>query len=70
MTGTELAEVIQAEWPGLPVLLASGYAELEIPKVGLPILAKPFGQADIARALVDMVGPDGTRGRVVKFRAK
>ncbi|WP_429225601.1 hypothetical protein [Inquilinus ginsengisoli] len=28
MTGAELADPIAAEWPGLPVILATGYAEL------------------------------------------
>ena len=29
MTGVQLAEAIQEEWPDLPVMLATGYAELE-----------------------------------------
>ena len=28
MTGTELAKVIRSEWPDIPVLLATGYADL------------------------------------------
>ena len=28
ITGTELAKVIRREWPDIPVLLATGYAEL------------------------------------------
>jgi PAS domain S-box-containing protein len=70
MTGSELADRIKAEWPDLPIVLATGYAELELPKAGLPILPKPFNQAEIAKALADTTGPDGGRGRVLKFRAK
>jgi CheY-like chemotaxis protein len=28
MTGTELAKVIRNEWPDIPVLLATGYADI------------------------------------------
>ena len=42
MTGTELAKVIRSEWPDIPVLLATGYAELAPrDEIGLPRLAKP-----------------------------
>ncbi|MGA8627690.1 MAG: PAS domain S-box protein, partial [Pseudolabrys sp.] len=39
MTGTELAKVIRSEWPDIPVLLATGYADLG-PRddIGLPKL--------------------------------
>lgn len=52
MTGTELAEALRARRPGLPVLLATGYAE-RTPGVSdeLPRLAKPFWQADLAAAI-------------------
>ncbi|TDH64358.1 response regulator [Dankookia rubra] len=51
MTGLELAEALRRLRPGLPVLLATGYAELqgEVPH-GLPRLDKPFEQAALARA--------------------
>ena len=45
MTGSELAAEIRREWPSLPIVLATGYAEL--PTGGdnrLPRLAKPFSQ--------------------------
>jgi PAS domain S-box-containing protein len=60
MTGVQLAEIIRAKWPRLPVLLATGYAELP-GGVGrnLPKLAKPFRQHDLARAL-DRVMEDKT----------
>jgi CheY-like chemotaxis protein len=53
MTGLQLAECIQLRFPGLPIILATGYAEL--PKnptsAGLLKLAKPCSQQDIAIAI-------------------
>jgi CheY-like chemotaxis protein len=52
MTGSQLAQQIRARWPALPVVLATGYAEL--PPGGneeLPKLSKPFSQADLVRIL-------------------
>jgi len=56
MTGSQLAEVIRGEWPGLPMILATGYAEL--PPGGdnsLPKLAKPFGERELAKAIAALV---------------
>ena len=55
MRGSQLAETVLVERPGLPIVLATGYAEArsgEPPK--LPRLEKPFSQADLAR-IVDQV---------------
>jgi CheY-like chemotaxis protein len=56
MTGVQLAEAIQAEWPGMPVILATGYAELPggVGK-GLPKLAKPFDEAALASVIAQNV---------------
>src|SRR5690606_12328556 len=52
MTGMALAAEIAASRPGLPVILASGYAEIEEAQaLRLPRLAKSFGQAELARVL-------------------
>ncbi|MDR7037645.1 PAS domain S-box-containing protein [Methylobacterium sp. BE186] len=59
MTGAQLIEAIRAEHPALPVILASGYSEL--PEDGLAghvRLSKPFGQADLARALSMSLRPE------------
>jgi CheY-like chemotaxis protein len=56
MTGLQLAEQIRATWPDLPILLATGYAEL--PKTAglkLPRLSKPYDQEEIAAALSRLV---------------
>ncbi|MGL4559864.1 MAG: ATP-binding protein, partial [Afipia sp.] len=52
MTGAQLAAAIKAERPDLPVILATGYAELP-PGVeaDLPKLAKPFRQQDLMQAV-------------------
>ncbi len=52
MTGIELATQIQASWPALPVILASGYAELPaLAETTLPRLRKPYLQADLVAAV-------------------
>ena len=53
MTGLELAARIRSGYPALPIILATGYAELpEDPAAhGLLKLAKPCSQQDIARAI-------------------
>ncbi|MFN3401936.1 MAG: ATP-binding protein, partial [Ferrovibrio sp.] len=50
MTGLQLAKVVQAERPGLPIILATGYAEVPRDAM-LPKLSKPFFQEDLARAV-------------------
>lgn len=50
MTGVQLAEAVQALLPDLPILVATGYAELPA-NVNLPRLSKPFDQAALARAI-------------------
>ncbi|MBY5349116.1 PAS domain-containing sensor histidine kinase [Rhizobium leguminosarum] len=53
MTGAQLAEAIRSEWPKMPIILATGYAE--IPEgagiANLPRLGKPFSQAQLAEAI-------------------
>ncbi|MHA6296902.1 hybrid sensor histidine kinase/response regulator [Devosia sp. CAU 1758] len=52
MTGMALAAQVAQRWPHLPVILASGYADIEdAAALKLPRLAKPFGQAELARVL-------------------
>ena len=52
MTGAQLAEIIRAKWPDLPIILATGYAELPTEQgQKLPRLSKPFWQVDLQRAV-------------------
>jgi PAS domain S-box-containing protein len=49
MNGLDLAERLRAERPGLPVVLATGYAALPATAgAWLPRLNKPYGQAELA----------------------
>ena len=57
MTGSELVSAARAKWPGMPVILATGYAELpEDADRDLTRLGKPFMQNDLERALRQVVG--------------
>ena len=48
MTGIELIEIVRPQRPDLPVLLATGYADLPAGKwANLPRLAKPYQQAQL-----------------------
>jgi CheY-like chemotaxis protein len=56
MTGSELAEVVRQNWPDLPIIIATGYADLpEGPARSLPRLAKPFFEQDLAHAIASIV---------------
>ena len=56
MNGTDLARVVQATIPGVPVLLISGYAETAGIEPSLPRLAKPFRKGELAESLVSVSG--------------
>jgi CheY-like chemotaxis protein/two-component sensor histidine kinase len=52
MTGAQLADAIKAEGRDLPIILATGFAELpEIAGADLPKLDKPFSQDELAQAI-------------------
>lgn len=52
MNGLQLIEEVQSRWPGLPIILASGYAELpEGSARNVLRLPKPFGRADLVRVV-------------------
>lgn len=53
MTGSQLAEAIRKEWPNMPIILATGYAELpQGVNTNLPKLGKPFSQRQLAEAIL------------------
>ncbi|MEZ2126688.1 MULTISPECIES: PAS domain S-box protein [unclassified Sinorhizobium] len=53
MTGSQLAEAIRKEWPDMPIILATGYAELpQGMNANLPKLGKPFSQQQLAEAIL------------------
>ena len=48
MTGTQLAEIVQTKRPGMPILLATGYADLPPGQASsLPRLSKPYRQSQL-----------------------
>jgi PAS domain S-box-containing protein len=57
MTGVQLAQAVKAEFCDLPIILATGYAELPpSPDLHLQKLAKPFSEHDLARAIAETFG--------------
>jgi len=56
MTGQELARQLRARNPHLPILIISGYADLQEIALDLPRLAKPFTRNDLAETLARMNG--------------
>jgi len=57
--GSDLIEEVRQRNPGLPALLLTGYANLSKGEArGLPRLAKPFREADLARAVAGLLQGD------------
>ena len=71
MSGTQLAQTIKIEWPDIPILLATGYAD-RVPgeELGLPKLTKPYLQRDLAEALVRIKAQPRKGKRVVPLRTR
>jgi CheY-like chemotaxis protein len=56
MTGIDLARNIRRAWPGLPIILASGYPNLPASQqLALPCLAKPFHPAELLALLASVL---------------
>jgi PAS domain S-box-containing protein len=56
MTGVQLMDAIRKDWPGLPMILATGYAELPGGiEVKAPRLGKPFTERDLAKVLATVM---------------
>ena len=53
-SGSDLALEVRGRWPDLPVLLVSGYAEVDGVAPDLMRLVKPFRQADLAAHIADL----------------
>jgi signal transduction histidine kinase/ActR/RegA family two-component response regulator len=58
MTGLQFARRVQETYPGLPIILATGYAEIpgDPASLGLLRLAKPCNQYEIATAIQSALG--------------
>ena len=72
MTGLQLAESIHKKFPGLPIILATGYAELPVDPstLGIARLAKPCTQLEIAAAIHQAVRSPGSDNRVAMWGAR
>jgi CheY-like chemotaxis protein len=52
MSGVELARRIRQRWPGMPIVLASGYVDLcSVGDLDLPRLAKPYTQMELVEVI-------------------
>jgi CheY-like chemotaxis protein len=61
MTGVELGEAARRLRPGLPILLATGFADLEdAGTTDLPRLAKPYTQGQLAAQIARLLGRRGS----------
>ncbi|QQP87320.1 response regulator [Skermanella sp. TT6] len=69
MTGLDLIETLRSRYPDLPIVLASGYADLPngaIP-AGVARLCKPYRPPDLVAVLADLLGPGGP-SNVIRFQ--
>jgi PAS domain S-box-containing protein len=59
MSGLELADTIGRDYPGLPVLLATGFSEnLAGNPFGYSVVAKPYAAGSLGRAISELLGQD------------
>ena len=57
MTGLELAEIAHKQRPTMPILLATGYADLPASQIKLPRLSKPYMQAELQEEINRLLNP-------------
>ncbi len=70
VNGLELAGAAREARPGLPVILATGFADLRgVVDPGLPRLAKPYGQEDLAARIAAVLGEADAPTNVVPLEA-
>jgi CheY-like chemotaxis protein len=69
MTGLMMLGELQKMRPCIPVVLATGYAEIDERDVAIPRLAKPFTQAQLAQIIAQVMQPDLAAGQVIPFRS-
>ncbi|CAO4144658.1 PAS domain S-box protein [Methylorubrum aminovorans] len=61
MNGVELGREVRRRWPGLPVVLASGYSHVLVQEGGhgFELLHKPYSTEQLSRILQRVMGPAG-----------
>jgi len=71
MTGVELSKNIQQAKPNMPIILATGYADLlAADDPGLPRLSKPYRRNELETMLAAVAGPQRTANIVSIGSAK
>jgi CheY-like chemotaxis protein len=70
MTGGALARLLAAERPDLPVIVASGYADLSAERAGALRLSKPFDQRALADAIRTVLGRSGQGNSVTHLQPR
>jgi len=57
MDGLELAQMLRTRYPGLPVLLTTGYGAgaQQVTQSGFPLLPKPYRPAALAAAIYHLL---------------
>jgi CheY-like chemotaxis protein len=59
MTGAELADIVMKRNPNLPIVMATGYAELPPDsEYSFTVLTKPFTQDDLLRSIFSALNVD------------
>jgi CheY-like chemotaxis protein len=59
MTGADLARAVKTLRPDMPILIISGYAEIEGVELDLPRLTKPFRRDELSASLAALTGTNG-----------
>jgi PAS domain S-box-containing protein len=71
MTGAQLIAAVKTEWPQLPLIIATGFAELPADlDPDLPKLKKPFQQALLARTIEASLQRAANNQKIVAFRQR
>ncbi len=68
MNGTDLARLVRSRYPGVKVLIVSGYAESEGVAPDLARLTKPFREAELAQCLANLAGPSASSNPGIEVR--
>jgi DNA-binding NtrC family response regulator len=68
--GLGLAQAVRAKWPGVPVLLVSGYSDRasQAQECGFVLLSKPFSPEALNAHIAELFASRG-HGNVVPLRA-
>jgi len=67
MSGWQLAEAIKVEWPDLPVLFTSGYAQESVTRYSqidapIPFINKPYRKPQLAKQIREMLDLAASKG--------